>query len=151
MSNRSSLASPAGSHLASCCPASTWLSGNNVHGISTNRAQFHHCPSYWRHPSQLLLYPRDNSLFSPVPIPARLVEQIKTGEFVDMKELLGDNISLLKCTEEVQGQMGVATQSAHVGLSNMTRLREVPPLSHGWADSSYLQQSRARTATLHLC
>ena len=37
------------------------------------------------------------------PIPNRLVENIRAGHFVEMKELLGDNIALLQRLEEVQG------------------------------------------------
>ena len=38
-----------------------------------------------------------------LPIPNRLVEKIKVGHFIEMKELLGDNIALLQRLQEVQG------------------------------------------------
>ncbi len=46
---------------------------------------------------------RASLLLSPAlsPIPANIVEKIKSGEYVDMKEMLGDNIALHQRMEEV--------------------------------------------------
>ena len=37
------------------------------------------------------------------PLPAKLVEKVASGDFVEMKELLGDNISLLHELDHVNG------------------------------------------------
>ena len=52
-------------------------------------------------------------LLSPsfTPLPVRLVERIQRGEFVEMRELLTDNIALLRQLEEVQPNTAVFHQS----------------------------------------
>ena len=55
------------------------------------------------------------------PIPNRLADKIRGGTFVEMKELLGDNIALLQRLEEVQGH----PSSQLVLAPTSARLREV--------------------------
>ena len=57
-------------------------------------------------------------------IPRKLVEKIQAGRFLEMKELLQDNISLLAQLEEVPGQASV-----HVAGATRPRLREVTSLA----------------------
>ena len=56
------------------------------------------------------------------PVPARLVDKIKSGKYVDMKEMLSDNISLLRSLEALHPAM-------HAGLNlaapTKPRLRDV--------------------------
>ena len=62
------------------------------------------------------------------PIPARLVEKIQKGSFVDMKELLGDNITLFQRMEEVHKPGSSSHQ--WVTTAPSPKLREVSsPLS----------------------
>ena len=95
----------------------------------------------WTHPSSTLLpsqgmwsQPRESFPMSPQPgltlspaaetFPRKLVEKVRSLQFVEMKELLTDNISLLNQLEAVQGSpMGYA-----LGPSR-PRLREVSNLS----------------------
>ena len=56
------------------------------------------------------------------PFPQRLVDKVKSGQFVEMRELLGDNIALLQQLEDIQG-FPVATLGAA-----RPRLREVTSL-----------------------
>ena len=75
---------------------------------------------------------RASLLLSPAlsPIPANIVEKIKSGEYVDMKELLGDNIALHQRMEEVHRRGSSSTQ--WVTTAPTPKLREVSsPLS--WA------------------
>ena len=58
------------------------------------------------------------------PIPHRLVQHIRAGEFVDMRDLLADNISLHNQLEALHGQASLASPT-----SFCPRLREVPSLS----------------------
>ena len=58
------------------------------------------------------------------PIPARLTRRILSGEFVEMRDLLMDNMALHDQLESVQGPLlGVTTTGAL-----RARLREVPSL-----------------------
>ena len=57
-------------------------------------------------------------------LPRRLVEKIRSRQFVEMRELLVDNISLLQHLEATQGQMAVQTLG-----SSRPRLREVASLA----------------------
>ena len=59
------------------------------------------------------------------PIPYRIAQKIRAGEFVDMRYLLADNISLDNQLEDLHGQAPVASTPASLRL----RLREVPSLS----------------------
>ena len=55
-------------------------------------------------PTLLLVTNQALVLLPALPlIPNRLVEKIKAGHFIEMKEFLGDNIALLQRLEEVQG------------------------------------------------
>ena len=70
-----------------------------------------------------VITPNQALVLSPAlpPIPNRLVEKIRAGHFVEMKELLGDNIALLQRLEEVQG-----THTSQWTLPpNSAKLREV--------------------------
>ena len=58
------------------------------------------------------------------PIPARLVRRIQSGEFVEMRDLLTDNIALHEQLEAVQGPL----LSAATPGALRARLREVPSL-----------------------
>ena len=58
------------------------------------------------------------------PIPARLVRRIVAGEFVEMRDLLTDNVALHDQLEAVQGPL--LTPSTPGALR--ARLREVPSL-----------------------
>ena len=59
-----------------------------------------------------------------VPIPHRLVSRIQVGEFIEMRDLLADNISLHNQMEDFHGHIWPSTP-AHL----RPRLREVPSLS----------------------
>lgn len=63
-------------------------------------------------------------LLSPFfsPLPPKLVDRIRKGEFVEMRELLTDNISLLRHLEELQPGM---SSLQHATGSSCPRLREV--------------------------
>ena len=69
---------------------------------------------------------RQGLILSPAsdPIPHRLVQRIRAGEFVDMRDLLADNISLHNQLEALHGQASLASPA-----SLQPRLREVPSLS----------------------
>ena len=58
------------------------------------------------------------------PIPARLVQRIQSGEFVEMRDLLSDNIALHDQLEAVHGPFLAASTPG----SSRPRLREVPSL-----------------------
>ena len=58
------------------------------------------------------------------PIPHRLVSRIQVGEFIEMRDLLADNISLHNQMEDFHGHIWPSTP-AHLH----PRLREVPSLS----------------------
>ena len=58
------------------------------------------------------------------PIPHRLVQRIQSGEFVEMRDLLADNVSLHTQLENLHGQTTVASTS----IPFRPRLREVPSL-----------------------
>ena len=61
---------------------------------------------------------------SSEPFPRKLVDKVRSGQFVEMRELLADNISLLRQLESVQGP----THMPLIG-PNRPRLREVSSLS----------------------
>ena len=56
------------------------------------------------------------------PLPPKLVDRIRKGEFVEMRELLTDNISLLHRLEKLQPGM---SSLQHATGSSCPRLREV--------------------------
>ena len=58
------------------------------------------------------------------PFPRKLVDKVKSGQFVEMRELLADNISLLNQLETIQG-----FPSLQVFGAARPRLREVTSLS----------------------
>lgn len=58
------------------------------------------------------------------PIPGRLVRRIRSGEFVEMRDLLSDNVALHEQLESIQGPLISAVTPA--GLR--PRVREVPSL-----------------------
>ena len=57
------------------------------------------------------------------PIPQNLVQRIQSGQFVEMRDLLADNIALLNQLSSLQGTVPLP----HT-LVSRTRLREVPSL-----------------------
>ena len=57
------------------------------------------------------------------PIPQNLVQRIQSGQFVEMRDLLADNIALLNQLSSLQGALSLS-----LGTVNHTRLREVPSL-----------------------
>ena len=59
------------------------------------------------------------------PIPHRLVHRIRTGRFLEMRELLSDNIALHDQLEAIQGHTSLAVLPSTV---LRTRQREVPSL-----------------------
>lgn len=70
-------------------------------------------------------HPQQGLLLSPAsePFPQKLVDKIRSGQFVDMKELLADNMSLIKELEEVQGLPSVQCLG-----SRRPRMREISSL-----------------------
>ena len=56
------------------------------------------------------------------PIPSRLVQRIRSGEFVEMRDLLADNVALHTQLEDLHGVVSLATTPAAL----RPRLREVP-------------------------
>ena len=59
------------------------------------------------------------------PIPYRLVQRIRSGEFIEMRDLLADNIALHSQLEALHGQMSFSATPA----AFRPRLREVPSLN----------------------
>ena len=59
------------------------------------------------------------------PIPARLVQQIRAGRYVDMRDLLWDNVAVRRHFEDIQGGMGVHL----LPISSRPRVRDVPTLA----------------------
>ncbi len=57
------------------------------------------------------------------PIPHSLVQRIKNGQFVEMRDLLADNIALLNQLSSLNGLVNLPANTL-----NRTRLREVPSL-----------------------
>lgn len=57
------------------------------------------------------------------PIPRALVQRIQSGQFVDMRDMLADNISLLNQLSSLQGTVALPFNTI-----NRTRLREIPSL-----------------------
>jgi len=57
------------------------------------------------------------------PIPYNLVQRIQSGQFIEMRDLLADNIALLNQMTSLSG-----TTSIPFATMNRTRLREVPSL-----------------------
>ena len=78
-------------------------------------------PSTSAHTSRL------GMILSPAsdPIPFHLVNRIQSGEFVEMRELLADNIALHNQTLELHGQSALAVTPA----SLRPTIREVPSLT----------------------
>ena len=70
------------------------------------------------------------------PIPGKVVERIRAGLFVDLKELLPDNVALLQRLQEVS----TGTQASAGGQSRMRDIRD--PLT--WA-SSFMAFAAARS------
>ena len=70
--------------------------------------------------------PQPGLMLSPAapPFPRKLVDKVKTGQFVEMKELLADNVSLLNQLEAVPGMSAV-----HMLGAARPRLREVSSLA----------------------
>ena len=77
-------------------------------------------------PPPSLLLPH-GMILSPAadPIPYQLVQRIRAGEFVEMRDLLADNISLYNQLEDLHGQAPIASTPA----SFRPRLREIPSLN----------------------
>lgn len=57
------------------------------------------------------------------PIPRTLVQRIQTGHFIEMRDLLADNIALLNQLSSLHGPLSLPLTTV-----NRTRLREVPSL-----------------------
>lgn len=57
------------------------------------------------------------------PIPHALVQRVQSGQFVDMRDLLADNIALLNQLSSLHG-----TGALPLSTVNRTRLREIPSL-----------------------
>ena len=88
-------------------------------------------PSWGEAPLHTLAQPPNSTstlglILSPSsdPIPHRLVSRIQVGEFIEMRDLLADNISLHNQLEDFHGHIWPSTP-AHL----RPRLREVPSLS----------------------
>ena len=73
------------------------------------------------------------------PFPQKLVDKIRSGQFVDMKELLADNMSLVNQLEAVQGLSPI-----HLLGARRPRLREISSLS-AWC-YSFLGYMAIRTS-----
>ena len=74
------------------------------------------------------------------PIPARLVRQICAGEFVEMRDLLSDNIAVGNQLEAIQGPLINSVTTAAL----RPRIREVPSLT-SWV-FCYLAYVAVRTS-----
>ena len=70
--------------------------------------------------------PTSSLVLSPAaqPFPRKLVDKVKSGQFVEMRELLADNISLAHQLEAIQGYSPL-----HVIGATRPRLREVTSVS----------------------
>lgn len=82
-------------------------------------------PQLWSSLQTGNLSPSTGLILSPAaePFPQKLVDKVKSGQFVEMRELLADNISLIQQLEDIQG-FPVPSLGA-----TRPRLREVSSLS----------------------
>ena len=92
--------------------------GQNVLSVITPSTNSNLAPSS-QQPTGIILSP------ALQPIPARLVRRIQEGEFLEMRELLADNIALHDQLEAIQGP--VITQATPGSLR--PRLREIPSIT----------------------
>lgn len=98
-----------------------------VPGMTTSSAGRPLCSMGWTPP--LPAVPLGTSqqglVLSPAaePLPKKLVDKIRSGQFVEMRELLADNVSLVNQLETVQG-----VPAAHMLGATRPRLREVTSL-----------------------
>lgn len=69
--------------------------------------------------------PQSGMILSPAaaPVPANLVQKIQSGQFVEMRDLMADNIALLNQLSDMQGSIPLP-----YSVASRTRLREVPSL-----------------------
>ena len=58
------------------------------------------------------------------PVPAKLVQQIQLGKFIEMRDLLGDNITVKRHYEDLHGTMGMQL----LPVSARPRVREITTL-----------------------
>ncbi len=58
------------------------------------------------------------------PIPARIVQQIRAARYIDMRDLLNDNVAVRRHFEDVHGSLGVQVMQ----VSSRPRVREVTSL-----------------------
>ena len=59
------------------------------------------------------------------PVPSRLVSQIQAGQFIEMRDLLGDNAAVGRHVEDIRSSMGASL----VQVSARQRVREVTSLN----------------------
>ena len=59
------------------------------------------------------------------PVPARLVSQIRAGQFIEMRDLLGDNAAVGRHVEDIRSSMGASL----VQVSARPRVREVTSIN----------------------
>ena len=101
-------------------PVVSWRSDNpgSIPHADSTRSQPHGVTS--------TLSPQPGLTLSPAAetFPKRLVDKVRSGQFVEMKELLTDNMSLISQLEAVQG-----TSAAQMLGPNRPRLREVSSLA----------------------
>ena len=73
-------------------------------------------------PHTASLVPAQGLMLSPAtePLPRKIVDKIRAGQFVEMRELLADNIALLSHLDSIQGPLAIGT--------SRPRLREVTNL-----------------------
>jgi hypothetical protein len=85
---------------------------------SPTAANAHPSPNAGSSSAGLILSPASD------PIPSRLVRRIQAGEFIEMRELLADNISLYNRSSELQGISPISV----LPPSLRPQIREVPSL-----------------------
>ena len=61
---------------------------------------------------------------STQPIPARVIQQIRAGRYVEMRDLLGDNVAVRRHFEDVQRAMGFQV----LPVLSRPRVREITSL-----------------------
>lgn len=69
---------------------------------------------------------RPGMILSPAsdPVPANLVNRIQSGQFIDMRDLLADNIALINQLSSLSGLVSLPLTTVH-----QTRMREIPSLA----------------------
>ena len=96
-----------------------------ITSLSSNSPPLFHSQASAMHPSPVVALLHPGLILSPAcdPFPQELVQRVRAGQFVEMQDLLADNISLLSQLSSLQGVGTLPVPTVH-----HTRLHEVPSL-----------------------